>query len=62
MTIPLVEYIHPREGEEPFVMHGNRYQFVTVRRSDGCLDIGVYHFETDLCYDYLAWREAHNLP
>ena len=62
MNIPLVEFISLRQCEDPFVMHGHRFRFVNVRRPDGHLDIGVYHYETDLCYDYLAWREAYNLP
>lgn len=61
MIFPLVEYLRPRQGEEPFDLGGERWQFVTVRRA-GVLDIGVYQFSTDLCIDYLAWREAHNLP
>ena len=63
MTItPLVEFIRLREGEEPFQMHGETFQFVTVKNPSGSLDIGVYHYQTDLCYDYLAWRSAYNLP
>ena len=60
-NIPLVPFLRLRECEEPFVMHGRRWLFVTCLRADGFPDIGVYSFDTDLCHDYLAWREAFNL-
>jgi hypothetical protein len=60
-NIPLVPFLRLRECEEPFVMHGRRWLFVTCLRADGFPDIGVYSFDTDLCRDYLAWREAFNL-
>ena len=57
----LVEYLRARAFEEPFVMHSERWQFVTVRRDDGHEDIGVYRFSTDLCYDYSDFRKLFNL-
>jgi hypothetical protein len=61
MTLPLVPFLRLRECEEPFVMCGERWLFVTCLRADGMPDIGVYRFSTDLVHDYLAWREAFNL-
>lgn len=60
-NIPLVPFLRLRDCEESFVMHGRRWLFVTCLRADGVPDIGVYSFDTDLCHDYLAWREAFNL-
>ena len=61
-TLPLVEFVRTRPGEDPFILGSQRYQFVTVRNATGAIDIGVYCFSTDLCYDYLAWRKANCLP
>lgn len=61
MTLPLVPFLRLRECEEPFVMCGERWLFVTCLRADGMPDIGVYRFSTDLTHDYMAWREAFNL-
>lgn len=57
----LVEFLRARAFEDPFTMHGERWQFVTVRRADGQEDIGVYRFATDLCYDYADFRAHFNL-
>lgn len=57
-----VEFLRLRSFEDPFILHGQRFQFVTVRNADGREDIGVYAFAQDLCFDYSDFREAHNLP
>lgn len=57
----LVEFLRARAFEDPFLMHGEKWQFVTVRRADGAEDIGVYRFATDLCYDYSDFRALFNL-
>jgi hypothetical protein len=57
----LVEFLRARAFEEPFQMHAEKWQFVTVRRADGREDIGVYRFATDLCYDYADFRALFNL-
>jgi len=57
----LVEFLRARAFEEPFMLSGERWQFVTVRRPDGAEDIGVYRFSTDLCYDYADFRAHFNL-
>jgi hypothetical protein len=57
----LVEFLRARAFEEPFLMHGEKWQFVTVRRADGAEDIGVYRFSTDLCHDYADFRKLFNL-
>lgn len=57
-----VEFIRLRSFEEPFILAGQKFQFVTVRNADGREDIGVYAFASDLCFDYGDFREAYNLP
>jgi len=57
----LVEFLRMRAFEDPFILSGERWQFVTVRRSDGSEDIGVYRFSTDLCHDYADFRAQFNL-
>jgi len=57
----VLEYLRPRAFEDPFTLANERWQFVTVKRSDGQEDIGVYRFATDLCYDYADFRALFNL-
>ena len=57
----LQEFIRLRASEDPFILSGEKWQFVTVKRDDGAEDVGVYRFATDLCYDYLDFRKAYNL-
>ncbi|NBS67817.1 hypothetical protein EBT31_02745 [bacterium] len=57
-----VEFLRLRSFEDPFILHGQKFQFVTVRNADGREDIGVYAFAQDLCFDYADFREAYNLP
>ena len=57
----LVEFLRARAFEDPFTMHSERWQYVTIRRADGQEDIGVYRFSTDLCYDYADFRAHFNL-
>jgi len=59
-TTIYVEYLRDRAGEEPFLMHGKRWQFVTIR-DEGREDIGVYSFDEDRCYHYGYWRDSMNL-
>jgi hypothetical protein len=57
----VLEFIRLRSFEDPFTLSGEKWQFVTVRRSDGHEDIGVYRFATDLCHDYADFRKLFNL-
>jgi hypothetical protein len=59
--LKLVEFLRTRAFEEPFIMHSEKWQFVTVKRDDGAEDIGVYRFATDLCHDYADFRKLFNL-
>lgn len=52
-----VEYVSDRQGENPFEMHGNKWQFVNARYPDGKIDIGVYRYGQDVVYDYQRWQE-----
>lgn len=56
-----VEYVSDRNGEEPFEMHGDKWQFVNGRYPNGKVDIAVYRYGTDLAYDYERWREEMNI-
>lgn len=52
-----VEYISDREGEKPFTMNDEKWQFVNAKYPNGKTDIGVYRFGQDVVYDYNRWRE-----
>jgi len=60
-SMKLVEFLRARAFEDPFTLANERWQFVTVKRTDGAEDIGVYRFSTDLCYDYADFRALFNL-
>src|SRR5690606_1199203 len=47
----IVEYHSDRNGEEPFEIHGIKWQYVNALY-DGKLDIGVYRYGQDLTYSY----------
>jgi hypothetical protein len=51
-----VEYVSQRSYEDPFELNGQRWQYVNVKNSRGQLDIGVYSFSEDRCYNYSVWR------
>jgi hypothetical protein len=53
-----VEYDSERAGEEPFMLHGEKWQFVNAIYSDGKKDIGVYRYSEDLVYSYDWFRRA----
>ena len=52
-----VEYVSDRNGENPFELHGQKWQFVNAKYPDGKIDIGVYRFGQDIVYDYQRWQE-----
>lgn len=56
-----VEYVSDRKGENPFDMHGVKWQFVNAKYPNGKIDIGVYRYGHDLVYDYSRWREEMGL-
>jgi len=51
----IVEYVGERMGEEPFLLGGKKYQFVTALYPNGKKDIGVYIFGSDMVVDYEWW-------
>lgn len=53
-----VEYVSDRNGENPFELHGIKWQFVNAKYPNGKIDIGVSRFGHDLVYDYAWWKEA----
>jgi hypothetical protein len=56
-----VEYYKEMQGEEPFEMSGNKYQFVWAKYPDGKVDIGAYAFGQDLVYAYDKFKSMHKL-
>lgn len=55
------EYVADRQGEEPFMMYGSKWQFVTCKNANGNLDIGAYSFSEDRVYSYTFFRTMFNL-
>jgi hypothetical protein len=58
---PYVEYYKDMDGEEPFTLGNNKYQYVWAIYPSGKKDIGVYAFGQDLVYDYEVFRKMHNI-
>ena len=56
-----VEYHSERQGEEPFMMHDQKYQYVNAKYPDGKIDIGVYVFGQDLVVSYDTFRKWYNI-
>ena len=56
-----VEYLKEMPGEKPFMLHGEKFQYVKAKYPDGKEDIGVYAFRGDLVYGYKAFRKRYNL-
>ena len=56
-----VEFVADMRDEEPFMMGGQKFQFVTAKYPNGKKDIGVYAFSGDIVYGYQAFRQMHNL-
>ena len=55
----IVEYLSERAGEEPFLLGGKKYQFVTALYPDGKKDVGVYVFGNDYVLDYKYWMDQN---
>jgi len=51
-----VEYVSERPGENPFMLHGKKFQYVNAKYPDGKIDVGVYAFAGDMVYAYNAFR------
>jgi hypothetical protein len=56
-----VEYMKDMPGEEPFMLHGQKFQYVWCKYPNGKEDIGVYAFGQDMCFGYNAFRNMYNL-
>jgi hypothetical protein len=52
-----VAYVRDMAGEEPFMIHGKKYQYVYAKYPDGKVDIAVYSFAGDMTYGYAAWNK-----
>jgi len=51
-----VQYHSDRKDEEPFMLHGEKWQIVNAIYPDGKRDIGVYRYSEDLVYSYEWFR------
>lgn len=56
-----VEYVSEMQNEEPFMMGGQKFQFVNAKYPNGRKDIGVYAFAGDVVYAYDAFRKMYNI-
>lgn len=56
-----VEYVREMPYEEPFMMDGEKYQYVMAKYPNGKQDIGVYAFSGDVVYGYQTFRRQHNI-
>jgi len=56
-----VQYDSERQGEEPFMMNGQKFQYVNAIYPSGKKDIGVYAFAGDMVYGYEAFRQRMGL-
>lgn len=56
-----VEYLAQMPGEEPFMLNGQKFEYVWAKYPSGKKDIGVYAFAGDMTYGYNAFRQMHNL-
>ena len=52
-----VQYDSERKDEDPFMMHGEKWQYVNAIYPDGKKDIGVYRYGEDLVYSYDWFRK-----
>ena len=52
-----VEYVSQRQGEVPFMMRNQKYEYVNAKYPNGKIDIGVYAFAGDMVYGYNAFRQ-----
>lgn len=53
---PYVQYDSDMRDEEPFMLHGEKWQFVNAIYPDGKKDIGVYRYAGDMVYSYEWFR------
>lgn len=56
-----VEYHSQRSGENPFMLHGKKFEYVNAKYPNGKIDIGVYAFAGDIVYSYNAFRQMYNI-
>jgi hypothetical protein len=47
-----VEYHSQRQGENPFMFNGTKWEYVNAKYPNGKIDIGVYSFAQDLVIAY----------
>lgn len=56
-----VEYVSQMRDEVPFMLGGQKFEYVLAKYPNGKQDIGVYAFAGDVVYAYNAFRKIHNL-
>lgn len=55
--VQIVEYHSQMTGENPFMMGGQKFEYVWAIYPSGKRDIGVYAFSGDVVYGYDYFRE-----
>ena len=56
-----VEYLREIPNENPFMLGGEKFQYVMAKYPSGKKDIAVYAFRGDVVYGYKTFRERYNL-
>ena len=51
-----VEYISQRQGENPFIWHDTKWEYVNARYPNGKIDIGVYSYAGDYVVSYSVFQ------
>ena len=57
----VVEYLKPYEGEVPFRLNNEKWEYCWGKYPNGKTDVAVYRYGTDMAYDYNDFRSAFNL-
>ncbi len=63
--VDYVEYVGPRQGEEPFTLRTRngqeKFEYCNGKYPSGKTDIAVYAYRGDVCYGYNYFRKLFNL-
>ena len=56
-----VEYLKPMNGEEPFMMNGQKFEYCWAKYPNGKTDVGVYAYAGDMCLSLNSFKQQHNI-
>jgi hypothetical protein len=56
-----VEYVKDMPHEEPFMLGGEKFEYVQAKYPNGKIDLGIYAFAGDVVYGYNAFRKRYNI-